>query len=529
MGRKPIRFVCQLRAQDSSDAVNELIRRELASGVSADAVSAVAAAPASAELPRPGTARMRIQAAKPAAAPASEVGAAPRFCAKHPGQPVTDRCRVCGKPMCPKCMELFGYVCSPLCGAKAEAEGMAIPEYTGKKSAVEAKHWRAVGVGAGVVGIVIAGLLGFWFWYAWFGSIPKPVFSVQFSEPAYSGQSVLCGKDQLVFLHGGTLARCDLEAKREIWSRGLIDARQVAEAAALQLKEVQAEKARLSNQDPDAAELLKIPSLEALTRSIELAEESALQLHVSGQMIWVAADGKLVRYGWDTGNPGREIPLGRGLGRVIRRGDELMIAEGAGPGRESITHVNLASGETRVETIGGEPVLAASGAEEGGRAGAEPVKSGGEGPVGLPAAPGGDAGKPLDPATVAEQAQHLSMAGKIALPVVLANDLHQQQVMAEMKDEPGTRARSAPAAAALGPEPAERFSLVSGSDGWVEIATRLVEARFITRDAMKPPPSKSVLDGDLTVTKTAEVANEIANEMQRFAGRGQGHGRREPV
>ena len=35
---------------------------------------------------------------------------------------------------------------------------------------------------------------------------------------------------------------------------------------------------------------------------------------------------------------------------------------------------------------------------------------------------------------------------------------------------------------------------------------------------MKPPPAKSALDGDLTVTKTAEVANEILNEIQRSRG-----------
>jgi len=35
---------------------------------------------------------------------------------------------------------------------------------------------------------------------------------------------------------------------------------------------------------------------------------------------------------------------------------------------------------------------------------------------------------------------------------------------------------------------------------------------------MKAPPAKSVLDGDLTVTKTAEVANELLNEIQRSHG-----------
>ena len=35
---------------------------------------------------------------------------------------------------------------------------------------------------------------------------------------------------------------------------------------------------------------------------------------------------------------------------------------------------------------------------------------------------------------------------------------------------------------------------------------------------MKPAPAKSVLDGNLTVAKTAELANEMLNEMQRDRG-----------
>jgi outer membrane protein assembly factor BamB len=44
---------------------------------------------------------------------------------------------------------------------------------------------------------------------------------------------------------------------------------------------------------------------------------------------------------------------------------------------------------------------------------------------------------------------------------------------------------------------------------------------MVTHEAMKAPPKKSALDsGDINVTKTADVANEILNEMQRNRGGG---------
>ena len=104
-------------------------------------------------------------------------------------------------------MELFGYVCSPLCKGKAESQGVAIPVYAGQKSVKEARVWRRTAGVAGAVGALVVAALGFWFWYAAFGSRPKTAWSVRFAEPSYSGQTALCGKDQIVFLHGDALSR----------------------------------------------------------------------------------------------------------------------------------------------------------------------------------------------------------------------------------------------------------------------------------------------------------------------------------
>src|SRR5207244_11307494 len=122
--------------------------------------------------------------------------------------------------------------CSPLCKAKAESHGIDLPVYQGQKSFVEARVWRKTAwIGGSLCALALA-VLGFWFWYGWFGSMPRTAFSVRFGEPAYSGQSALVAPDQIVFLHGATLARHDLKQKKEIWSRRLIDQPEIDAAVA---------------------------------------------------------------------------------------------------------------------------------------------------------------------------------------------------------------------------------------------------------------------------------------------------------
>src|ERR1019366_7853835 len=120
MAKTPVRFICPACGVDSSDFVNDLVRKELG-------------------LPKP-AAPMRIRLSEPdPAESAPEVSDAPQRCPKHPDQFTTDRCRICSKPISPKCMELFGYVCSPLCKGKAESHGIKIPVYAGQKSVKEAR------------------------------------------------------------------------------------------------------------------------------------------------------------------------------------------------------------------------------------------------------------------------------------------------------------------------------------------------------------------------------------------------------
>src|SRR4051812_2132149 len=135
MAHDPVRFVCPGCGLDLSVPINDLVRQELGltTGVPAPMVQTAAAAP---PLPQPVAAP--VSAAAPArlaiargastathgtpvasGTPTTATTDGPQSCAKHRGEMAMEQCRVCQKPLCPKCMEMFGYVCSPLCKARA--------------------------------------------------------------------------------------------------------------------------------------------------------------------------------------------------------------------------------------------------------------------------------------------------------------------------------------------------------------------------------------------------------------------------
>jgi hypothetical protein len=503
MAREPVKFVCPSCGFDASDFVNEMIRKELSGQAAAGAATIdepVATAPTRLHVSQHAPPPPSQATEEPPAPPAM-----PKVCAKHPGRLAHEHCVVCGKPICPKCMELFGYVCSSLCKARADSHGIEVPFYEGQKSVVEAKRWRKAGLISGVVGVVVALVLGVWIWYAWFGSRPRPVFAVRFSENVYSGMSKLCRANQIVFLRGGSLSRYDLKTQKEVWSRELLDKAKIEKEVDRKIKIIQAAIDKANNETPDFVP--KMPRRDKMIEDLTRAAAAALQLRVSGQNVWVIAPEKLAHFDWDSGKTLQEIPRAYGFGRLSAHGDEMVFTGENETGQAVITHINLASGELSKEGIG-EPVQADAVAVASAGAG----NSGGAGlPIGRR---GADAGKPLDPGKVAEQAQNLPLPAKIALPAVLATAANQERTMAELNDQPKSKPRAVPEKR-VG---SDRLQLIPSQYGNVEFSIRLLEEKIVSRTAMKAPPKKSALDGDLTVTKTADAANEILNDLQRSRG-----------
>src|SRR5882672_4681053 len=154
MVQNPVRFVCPTCGLDSSDFVNELVRREF--GAPAPEYTPPVSTPPLPPPPAPaGASRLRISREEKPAAP---VEAAPvsKYCQKHRGVLATEKCAVCKKPICPQCMELFGYFCSPLCQNKADLQGIAAPVYAGQKFQVERQFWRKTGLIFGsIAGVIV--------------------------------------------------------------------------------------------------------------------------------------------------------------------------------------------------------------------------------------------------------------------------------------------------------------------------------------------------------------------------------------
>lgn len=120
----------------------------------------------------------------------------------------------------------------------------------------------------------------------------------------------------------------------------------------------------------------------------------------------------------------------------------------------------------------------------------------------------------MDPEKVAAQAQRMSKPGKIALPALLANSRNQERILAELNDSSRPQAR--PNGVSRGSS--ESVSVIPARDGFVQFWIQLLETRIVERTAMKAPPPKSALDGNVNASKTSEVANEILNDMQRSRG-----------
>ena len=164
----------------------------------------------------------------------------------------------------------------------------------------------------------------------------------------------------------------------------------------------------------------------------------------------------------------KTIAVPAGYAGLIPRGDELLNVD-LETGRPVVTHINLNTCETRTEDIGGAPPGAKAVAAISAPVRRSSAKAGL--PLGMP---GRDAGKVMDPKKVAEQAQHLSYAARIALPAVLANNMNQERTLAAAGDQPNGalrrpqptplpqwRIRSSPPKKALCSSPSSCWSRVS--------------------------------------------------------------------
>ena len=294
MAAAPQRFVCPACGADDSAEVNEIIRQQFTA-------PPVEVAPAPVARPV-----MRVNV--PAAVPVEEATTAPdaELCLKH-GIPVVNHCLVCKRAICPKCMELFGYVCSVLCQDRAEKTGIEVPVYEGHLSVIRAKERRKGQIIFISIAAAVVLLVGTWAWYQFYASQPHVRYSARFAEAADDGEVKFVSPTDVLVRRDGKLSRHDLAAKKIAWS-------------------------------------LDLP---AKPRREFWAAPSETHWHVRGRDLWLALGDKLVRIDWQTGQQAQEIPTGgrielffpgeQGVAAVVR--DSL--------NRQQAWRVDFAGGEAQ--------------------------------------------------------------------------------------------------------------------------------------------------------------------------------------
>ncbi len=515
-GMQPVKFVCQHCGQDYSGYVNDLIRKELGDNAFAAAPPPSASAAASPSAPAapppppptaPAAPRLRISRTQAPEAAPQEQAPLSKYCARHRTELTTDYCQVCKQPICPQCLQTFGPYCSSFCKNKVEGSRITAPLHIGAKFAAQQQFWRKTGLISGVVGTVVALALGFWIWYAWYGSYPHTWFSVKWDDISHSGGSWVVDGDQLVFLHGGTLARYNLKTKQSVWSLDLVTKQEIADAV------------NEAKQEGD----IEIPRM--IEKNARIGLEEALTLKGADKNIWIAEGNTLTHYDWDTGNVLQQVIITNEIeGELIGQGNEFMGIGHSEDGSQVVTRVNMDDGTVQMDHF------TAPGAPAAGQVPlvAQNTRSQRMAPVngGLPLSRNGD-DRPMNPARVQEQVQGMSLPGRIALPALLANSEHNRQINEEIRSEDRSQEpRRAVPARSLAPQPSDDeqfanhdFELVPDGDTYIAFAHHMTQQNLVEREAMKAPPAHSALDDpNLSSANESKAVNEQLNEMQRNRG-----------
>jgi hypothetical protein len=342
-GRMPVVVSCPSCGLDGTNAANAVIQRQL--GVQPLAAPAEArprirlsggAAPSVAP-PSPPPPPVPVYSSVPSSdagpalaepAPSSDGAPAPEtpaieLCPKHRTIPASEHCRVCGKPICAKCMELFGYVCSVYCQSQADKLGIEVPVFAGKKSTVQAREWRTMKLAAAGIAAVFVGLIGLYGWYYFVGSRPKTMFSIKVPKAERPGFAELLSLDEMVVLRGSKLSLFDLKGK-ELWT------------------------ATVSG--------IKAPAPRESASVFDEYEPPPPEVRVIGEDIWIVLPDKLARFEKKTGKPKPEVPIKDSIGKVEFTDSSILVTAENPAGQKTLTHVALPAGTPRTETLAAPPV-----------------------------------------------------------------------------------------------------------------------------------------------------------------------------
>jgi hypothetical protein len=524
----PLHFVCQYCGVDSSATVNQIIQQQFASPVeptiptppaqtaanrpvmpeppATPATKATAAAPL-ARL----TIQSHVQHPAPVASPDNLAAPQLQSCLKHPGQFTSDECVVCHKPICPKCMELFGYLCSAYCEGQAEKLKLDVPAYAGQKSRVEASYWKKVRLVSAAILVLLLALLGSYIWYYFVGSRPQVLYSIKLPPSEGGGFAQLITPDQALLRRGNELSRYDLRADKAIWSVPLIDKEQITKATQESWQRQKAQRAewkirraklkaagRLDEDAPEFVESSKSESeeLREISRWVERDLVSRVQLRLEERNIWLITPAKATLYAWDSGKAEKEIPLPATLARVLPGPDKsVLLVSTSDKATQILTRLDLASGDVKTEQAG---------TVEGDLAGADRPSS-----KSSPSLAGGGATNKTKQIKASQLRGAASNGMATAAAIRLAPA--RQPAMDMDPDSFGGAPGDEPAHVDL---PHEGTFMVFAGENVAELKAKLLQKNFVQYKTIKDKPKVSELDKGVNAANSVAAMSELMNEMQ---------------
>jgi hypothetical protein len=403
-------------------------------------------------------------------------------CHRHPSEPAVETCRVCGKPICAKCMEQFGYVCSVYCRQQAEQKRMAVPACARQKNVVAARSFAIARVVT--VAIVMLGVLavGFWGWYTWVGRNPKVVFSLpipktdlnsdQPSPPAEYYQLIAPG--ELLAIKARHVSLFDIREQHQIWSAALLtDAESEAiKAARARNDEIKKNTPRVRNEDT-GADMTTYNALDPLGFEDD-SYFAVPHVVITASDIWVSYPDRLMRFDRQSGSP-KELPISGNILNVAVSDDAILVVSGAPGAQATLTRFSLPDGAARSEELNlqTQTELATS--------------------TNAVAIPGAAKIRPVKPNETTDK-----------YPVSQLKDLAVATGQPQHTEDD--------TALPLGEE---HHPFIAAGPNVVQLQTRLLERKTIAHAAMKAK-GESVMDsGNLTAGQSMQAAEEMMNDQRR--------------
>ncbi len=490
-GRMPVRVQCPECNADATELANAVIAEQL----SPTPGGPPASAPQPPEAPRvrirasvpkppetaapppppppppvaePAQPRLRVAGSDDAAPPPAPAAGDVEFCSHHPTNRATEHCRVCGKPICPQCMELFGYVCSVYCRSKAEREKLALPRYAQQRSVIADAARAKARLAMVAVAAVAVLLLGGWIWWTFFGTRPHVVYSLPIPKAERGTIYEMLSPTEVLAVKERQLTLLDITTGKEVWTTALEGAKSVASAEVTSAKTREALKPT-SGPTPElaAGKLAGDAAQAAAGQAKPEAEESdedddwifrsydaPTLLTISGGNIWLQFPDRLAAYDRQIGVRKQEVPLSQPLLNLEHSDSGIVALSGDERSFRTVTWITLPAGTVKSEQVA-------------------PAQN-------------------INPGQAHTAANARAFAAALGV-----NDLD----LAEFEPV-GARHEFLPGGAAV-----------------VEYQTKLVEKKTVWREAMKPKPEKSIVDsGRLSAGQSLEAVQELMNEMKRSDG-----------